>query len=106
ELERRLETIAPAQQPVKPESFSEFCRRMERAREITDRGQQRDFLRACVEQITVTRDEIDMRFSLNFAAAVAALGDAPDGPEGPGAMARNCKRRQRPKVDRPSHSRG
>ena len=53
-LERRLESIAPAQQSVKPESFIEFCKRMERAWGITDRAQQRDFLRACVEEIRLT----------------------------------------------------
>jgi site-specific DNA recombinase len=73
-LERRLEYLAPVQQPVRPESFIEFCSRMERAWGITDRGQQRDFLRACVEEITVTPEEVNIQFSLNVAAAMAAIG--------------------------------
>ena len=77
-LERRLESIAPAQQSVKPENFIEFCSRMERAWGITDRGQQRDFLRACVEQIIITPEEVNIRFSLNVAAAMAAIGPERD----------------------------
>jgi site-specific DNA recombinase len=73
-LERRLESIAPAQPPVKPENFIEFCSRMERAWGITDRGEQREFLRACVEEIRLTRDEVNIRFSVNVAAAMAAIG--------------------------------
>jgi hypothetical protein len=88
-LERRLESIAPTQQPVGPESFSEFCRRMEKARDITDRGQQRDFLRACVERIDITREHVNTQFSLNLPAAIAAIG-LPDGPADPGAGG-NCQ---------------
>ena len=77
-LERRLESIAPVQQSVKPESFIEFCTRMERAWGITDRAQQRDFLRACVEEISLTPEEVNIRFSLNVAAAMAAIGPEVD----------------------------
>jgi hypothetical protein len=76
---------------------------MKRARTITDRGQQRDFLRACVEQITLAGDEVNVRFSLNLPAAVAALGDAPDGTFGPAAGATNCKLSQRAVLDRSAH---
>ena len=74
DAERRLESLAPAQQPARPENFTEFCRQMDRARKITDRGQQREFLRACLEQITLTRDEVNLQFSLNLGAAMAAIG--------------------------------
>jgi hypothetical protein len=77
-LERRLESIAPVKQSVKPESFIEFCSRMERAWGITDRGQQRDFLAACVEEIRITHEEVNIRFSLNVAAAMAAIGPEAD----------------------------
>jgi site-specific DNA recombinase len=96
-LERRLESIAPAQNPLTPESFIEFCSRMERAWGITDRGEQRDFLRACIEEIWLTQDVIDIRFSLNVAAAMAAIGPEPDPDSG---TARNCQLRQRQKVHR------
>lgn len=76
-LERRLESIAPAKQPVKPESFIEFCSRMGRAWGTKDRAQQREFLRACVDQITVTPEEVNIQFSLNVAAAMAAIGPEP-----------------------------
>jgi hypothetical protein len=77
-LERRLESIAPARQSIKPESFIEFCSRMEQAWGITDRGQQRDFLRACVEEIRATPEEVNIRFSLNVAAAMAVIGPEAD----------------------------
>jgi hypothetical protein len=74
---------------VKPENFTAFCNQMERARNITDRGQQRDFLRACVEQITVTREDIDVRFSIDLTNAIAAIEQTPNGNGGPGGMAGN-----------------
>jgi site-specific DNA recombinase len=91
EAEGRLESIAPARVPARPESFSEFCRQMARARKITDRGQQRDFLLACIERITITREEVDVRFSLNLAAALAAIDHTPDADGGSGRTGRNCK---------------
>jgi hypothetical protein len=51
---------------------------MDRAWGIKDRGQQRDFLRACVEEIRVTPEEVNIRFSLNVAAAMAAIGPEAD----------------------------
>src|SRR5262249_4181718 len=78
DLERRLESLATPQQPAKPESFIEFCTRMERAWGITDRSQQRDFLRACLEEIKITSEEVNIRFSLNVAAAMAAIGPEVD----------------------------
>ena len=95
EAERRLESVAPVQRPARPDDFSEFCRQMDRARKITDRGQQRDFLRACVEQITLTGDEINLRFSLNLPAAMAAIEKAPDQDPGGGNSGRNCQLSQR-----------
>jgi site-specific DNA recombinase len=97
-LERRLEAIAPAQNPLKPESFIEFCSLMERAWGITDRGEQREFLRACVDEIRLTQEVIDIRFSLNVAAmmaAIAAIGPEPDPDSGT-----NCQLRQCCKIDR------
>jgi site-specific DNA recombinase len=105
EAQRRLESITPARQPAQPESFSEFCRQMRRARQITDRAQQRDFLRACVEQITVAGDEVNLQFSLNLPAAMAAIEQSPEGNDGPGTSGRNCQPSQRPALYRPKDGR-
>jgi hypothetical protein len=71
---------------------------MRRARQIKDRAQQRDFPRACVEQITVAGDEVNLQFSLNLPAAIGAIEKSPEGNDGPGPSGRNCQQRQRPKV--------
>ena len=101
-LERRLESIAPAQQLLKPESFVGFCTTMERAWGITDRGEQREFLRACVDEIRVTPEEVDIKFSLNVAAAMAAVGQAPDPDDDSGTY---CQPRQLALIHRSSHRR-
>jgi site-specific DNA recombinase len=98
ELERRMGALAPAPVVARPEDFTELCRRMKAAARITDRGQRRDFLRACIEVITVSPENVDILFEVDPTAAIAAIGSKPD--DDPAGVTRNCQLRERQKIHR------
>jgi site-specific DNA recombinase len=102
ELQQRLESIRPVTWSTKPGDFAEFCRQMKAAQKITDRGRQRDFLRACVEEIRLSGEEVDIRFSLSLRAALAAMEPVPGG-NGSSGLATNCQERQRAKINWPAY---